>query len=211
MSVVKYLGILLDNNLKFDSQVKLICKKVGPNLNCFRFIRRNLSYQAAKLYMHAMIFSHLSYCITSWSQASPTTLKPIFSIYKQAIKIMDRKPMRWHHCRTVKKHNLFTFENFMDFSVLKLFFKCLNNQVSTLFSELATRRQSSHRAATRSSTSGDCLVPRHKTSLRQSALSVKGAKLWNSLPIHLKLETNKNAFNKGLKKWLKSKQQCLHE
>ncbi len=208
---VKYRGIILDKHLKFDSQVKYICNKVRPNLNCFRFIRRNLSYQAAKLYMHAMIFSHLSYCITSWSQASSNTMKPIASIYKQAIKIMDRKPMKWHHCRILKKHNLLTFENFMDFSILKFFLKCLNNHVSTLFSELAIRWQSSHRAITRASTSGDCRVPKCKTSFCQSALSVKGARLWNSLPTDLKLETNSNVFNKGLKHWLKSKQQCSHE
>ena len=29
---VKYLGIILDKSLKFDSQVKYICNKVRPNL-----------------------------------------------------------------------------------------------------------------------------------------------------------------------------------
>ena len=80
-----------------------------------------------------------------------------------------------------------------------------------MFSEMAIRRQSSHRATTRASTCGDCLIPLCKTSFCQSALSVKGAKLWNSLPTELKLETNSKAFNKGIKQWLKSNQQCTHE
>uniref|UniRef100_A0A8C6PUA8 Reverse transcriptase domain-containing protein n=1 Tax=Nothobranchius furzeri TaxID=105023 RepID=A0A8C6PUA8_NOTFU len=210
-SDVKYLGIILDKHLKFDSQVKHVCNKVKTNLNCFRFIRRNLSHQTAKLYMHALIFPHLSYCITSWSQASSTTLKPIVLIYKQAIKIMDQKPLKWHHCRILRKHNLLTFENFINFSTLRFFFNCLNDKLSKLFSTVAIRRRSSHRTITRASTCGDCLVPRCKTSFGQSALSVKGAKLWNSLPTDLKLETDSNVFNKELKKWLKSKQQCLHE
>ncbi len=95
---VMYLDIILDKNLKFDSQVKNICKKLKPNLNCFCIIRSDLSGQTAKLYMHGMIFSHLSYCTTSWSQTSSTTLKPIVSLYKQAIKVMNQKPVRWHHC-----------------------------------------------------------------------------------------------------------------
>ena len=118
---VKYRGIILDKNLKFDSQVKYICKKVRPNLNCLRFIRRNLSHQAAKLYMHAMIFCHLSYCITSRSHASLTTMKPIVSRYKQAIKLMDWKPMNWHHCRILRKLNFLTLENVMNFSTLIVF------------------------------------------------------------------------------------------
>lgn len=43
-------------------------------------------------------------------------------------------------------------------------------------------------AVAQASTCGDCLVPRCKTSVCQSALSVKGAKLWNSLPTKLKQE-----------------------
>ena len=209
MSEVKYLGIILDNNLKFDRQVKHVCKKVKPNLNCFRHIRRDLSCKTAQLYMHAMIFSHLSYSITTWSQASQTILKPITSIYKQAIKIMDQKPMRWHHCGIIRKHNLFTFDNFVTYSNINLVFKCLHNHVSPLFSRLVGRRQNSGRA-TRASTNGDCIVPKCKNSFGQSAFSVKGANLWNSLPTELKLESDGNVFNKGLKLWLKSNQLCSH-
>ena len=61
MGEVKYLGIILDKNLKFEKQVKHICKKVKPNLNCFRHIRRDLSAKTAQLYMHAMIFSYISH------------------------------------------------------------------------------------------------------------------------------------------------------
>ena len=60
MGEVKYLGIILDKNLQFE-QVKHICKKVKPNLNCFRHIRRDLSAKTAQLYMHAMIFSYISH------------------------------------------------------------------------------------------------------------------------------------------------------
>ena len=151
---VKYLGIIIDKHLKFDSQVKYICNKIKPNLNCFRFIRRNLSHQAAKLhiymytyiyiyiytytvyiyiYKHAMIFSHLSYCIPSWLQASTTTMKPIVSIYKQAIKIMEQKTIKWHHCRILRKHNLLTFENVIKLSILRLFEMFKQSCVNTFF------------------------------------------------------------------------------
>ena len=151
---VKYLGIILDKNVKFDKQVHHICKKVKPNLNCFRFIQRDLSCKAAQLYMHAMILSHLSYWITSWSQASQVTLKPIIAIYKQAINIMDQKPMRWHHCGILRKHNLLAFENFIIYCNIRLVFKCLHNCVSSLFSALIKRRCSSSPVNTQASHNG---------------------------------------------------------
>ena len=62
----KYLGITLDSQLKFDIHIKKLSKTVKTSLNCFRLIRSCLSFKAAHLYLHAMVLSHLSYCITSW-------------------------------------------------------------------------------------------------------------------------------------------------
>ena len=93
----KYLGITLDSQLKFDIHIKKLSKTVKTSLNCFRLIRSCLSFKAAHLYLHAMVLSHLSYCITSWSQATDSTIKPLFSLYKQALNILDQKPQKWHH------------------------------------------------------------------------------------------------------------------
>lgn len=59
----KFLGVILDPELKFDKHVKKLCKTVKTNLNCFRMIRHYIPLKAAQLFMHAMIFSHLSYCM----------------------------------------------------------------------------------------------------------------------------------------------------
>ena len=93
----KYLGVTLDSRLKFDIHIKKLSKTVKTSLNCFRLIRSCLSFKAAHLYLHAMVLSHLSYCITSWSQATDSTIKPLFSLYKQALNILDQKPQKWHH------------------------------------------------------------------------------------------------------------------
>ncbi len=57
-----------------------------------------MSTKAAKMFMHSMIFSHITYYLTLWSQASNTSLKPILSIYKQTLKVLDKKTIHYHHC-----------------------------------------------------------------------------------------------------------------
>ncbi len=59
MNEVKYLGIILDKNLTFDSQVKNICKKVNMHLNCFCINRRDLSCQTAKIHAYNYIFTFI--------------------------------------------------------------------------------------------------------------------------------------------------------
>lgn len=74
---VKYLGLILDSHLSFESHVKKITRTAKANMYSFRIIRDCLPFHAANIFMHAMIFSHLSYCITSWSQATATTIRPL--------------------------------------------------------------------------------------------------------------------------------------
>ncbi len=106
VSDFKYLGIILDSNLTFKKHVKKVANTVRYNLVNFRHIRPYLTTEAAKLFMDAMIFSNISYCFTSWSQANVTTLKPIETLYKQTLKILDQKPISYHHCNIIIKYNL---------------------------------------------------------------------------------------------------------
>ncbi len=102
--------------------------------------------------------------------SSQTTLKPIISLCNQTIKIMDRKTMRWHHCRILEKHNLFNFESFIIYCSLKLNFKCLYSLAPSLFDEFVTRQQDVSGVDARASVNGDCHVPIRKTSFGQTVL-----------------------------------------
>lgn len=80
----------------------VVSSDVKFNLNHFKSIRHQLSHSAAKLFVHTMIFPHLSYCITTWSQAGVTTLQPVHIIYKQILKVLDKKPRNHHYCNILK-------------------------------------------------------------------------------------------------------------
>ncbi len=117
VSDFKYLGIILDSNLTFKKHVKKVANTIRYNLANFRHIRPYLTTEAAKLFMDAMIFmdANISYCFTSWSQANVTTLKPIETLYKQTLKILDQKPISYHHCNIIIKYNLFNFDSFLHY------------------------------------------------------------------------------------------------
>ncbi len=172
----KYLGVILDSHLKCDMHVKRLCRTIRTNLNCFYMIRPYISLKAAKLYMHAMVFSHLSYCVTVWSQVSQLTIKPVRSLYKQTLKILDKKPNRWHHCNIVQKYDLLSFENVINLSLIKMVFKCVNNLAPEIICPLISK-QSSKGITTRGATNQICTVPKRKTKFAQSTFSVQGTLL----------------------------------
>ena len=80
-----------------------------------------LAEPAAKMFMHAMILSHMSYCVTCWGQAGETAIKLLESLYKQTLKTLDKK--HFHYCGVLEKYNLLSFENFRLFSNLCLVYK----------------------------------------------------------------------------------------
>uniref|UniRef100_A0A8C1L0A4 Reverse transcriptase domain-containing protein n=1 Tax=Cyprinus carpio TaxID=7962 RepID=A0A8C1L0A4_CYPCA len=205
----KFLGVILDPGLKFDKHVKKLCKTVKTNLNCFRMIRHYIPLKAAQLFMHAMIFSHLSYCVTVWSQASQSTVKPIISLYKQALKIMDQKQMKWHHCIILKKYNLLSYDSFIKLSFIKLIFKCVNNLAPAVLCQYVTKTNTNG-ITTRGSANGNCRVAQRKTTFGQSSFSVKGIHFWNVLPTEIKTLTNLKPFNEKVRHWLKLNQICDH-
>ncbi len=86
----------------------------------FRNIRHQLgtNVAASKLFMHTMILPHLSYCATSWSHTSIATLKPLYIIYKQAVKVVAKKPRSHHHCNIIQNYKLLTFDNFFYFLLM---------------------------------------------------------------------------------------------
>lgn len=91
VSQYKYLGVMIDSTLNFKAQVKKVCNRVKFSLSNFRFTRDYMSIEASLMYTHSMVLSHITYCLTTWSHASTTTLKPLESLYKQTLKILALK------------------------------------------------------------------------------------------------------------------------
>ncbi len=84
------------------------------------------------MYMNSMIISHITYCLTTWSQASITTLKPLESLYKQSLKTLDKKSVQFHHCSILKKYNLLSWDNLMKYVHICLLFKTMHSLSSPL-------------------------------------------------------------------------------
>ncbi len=149
---------------------------------------------------------HLTYCLTSWSQACKTTLKPIHSTYKQAMKVMDKKPLRHHHCSILEKHALLSWNNVIKFHYVNLVYKILHGLAPPPLTGFIN--QSSR--FTRLVTTGSLLVPLRKSTFGLSAFSARVPQYWNSVPPHIcNMETH-SAFKHTLKLWLLENQVCDH-
>ena len=185
-------------------------KTIKYNLANFRHIRSSLPMDVAKTFIHGLIFSHISYCITCWGQANESTIRPLKSQYKQALKILDKKPLHYHHCNILEKHNLLSFENFREFSNLCLVYKILHGLAPACLLEFVCHRPARSIRSSRISSIYDCRIPTYLTTFGQSSFSFNATTQWNSLSSDLKSCPSFRSFKTQLKHSLKNSQNCNH-
>ncbi|OOO00385.1 MAG: hypothetical protein ATN35_07545 [Epulopiscium sp. Nele67-Bin004] len=206
VSDFKYLRVVIDNNLTFKEHIKKVSKCIKFNLANFRHVRSCMSTTAALMYMHSMILSHITYCLTTWSQASSTALKPLFSLYKKTIKKLDKKSNDYHHCHILLKYKLLHLENLIKYAHLCLMYKIIHGLAPPVLNQFIKVASTSTRSAAR----GDCVVQFRKSAFSQSAFSIRAAHEWNSIPTDIRNLSNYASFKSFLKKWLISGQGCQH-
>ena len=209
VSEVKYLGITIDSNLTFKKHIKKVSQRIRFSLANFKYIRNTLTLKAAKLYMNAMIMSHITYCLTSWGQTNSSTLKPLEMLYKQTLKVLDQKPNSSHHCTILHKHKLLCWEDLIKYRNICLVFKILRGLAPPPLNTFITQRNNTGQI-TRSATRGDLTVPFRKSTFGQLSFSVKALQNWNSLPTHIKEIHTYCTFTSKLKIWLTHNQTCTH-
>uniref|UniRef100_A0A3P9IXE9 Reverse transcriptase domain-containing protein n=1 Tax=Oryzias latipes TaxID=8090 RepID=A0A3P9IXE9_ORYLA len=205
----KYLGIIFDSKLTFKDHVKKISNIVKFNLSNFKQIRSSLTTEAAKVYMHSLIFSHITYRLTTWSQTNESTLKPLKSLFKRTLKVLDKKPLRYHYCDILTKYGIMDFESYKMCMDACLIFKVLNGLAPPPLLDFLSKKINVG-IGTRALTRGDCNVQRRRTKFSQTVVSIRGTQLWNTLPQHIRNWENYPTFQTALKQWLKTNQSCRH-
>ncbi len=199
----------MDSCLGFKTHIKKVCKKVKFNLVNFRLIRNSLSKEAAKVYFHSMILSHITYCLTSWFNTHDIVLKPLELLYKQALKILDKKQFSFHHCHILNTYNLLSWENISKFKNVCLVYKIMPGSAPPPLADFIKFKSIENRV-TRGAAKGDCIIPYRKTLFGQAIFSFRASHLWNSIPQLIRECTSFKSFKHHFKKLLLNNQQCEH-
>ena len=170
VSTVKFLGVILDENLTFNDHVK-ISKSVG--------VMRRLHYQLpadvmVKLYYY-LVYSYLTYALLAWGRSGRSNAAEIECSHRRACKLL-----------TDYNHRILTFHSiYKYFTVLKAFNKYTLN-FHQYFKDKLSSHQPSHMYNTRHRTNSNFNTPLFNNSKNSKMLSVQVIPIWNSLPSSLK-------------------------
>ena len=127
----RYLGIIIDEKLKFKEQHEKLVSKLTEAVNALICVRNTLNYRAKIALYNAMFKSHLEYCALVYHDClDKKQMDKLVKLQKKAIRIVFRAPIGAHTGRLFKLADVVPVKNLYRVEALKFVFKCKNELYS---------------------------------------------------------------------------------
>ena len=92
---IKYLGVIVDENLRWQRHIDYICDRSRKILHVFKKLRYAVDAATLKSIYFALGQSILTYCIAIWGGTAKTTLIKLERAQRTTLKVMYNKPFRF--------------------------------------------------------------------------------------------------------------------
>ena len=100
----KYLGIIIDCNLKWENHIQYLCKKIRCLIHKFYQMREFLQQKLLIMFYKSLVEPLLRYGIIVWGGAYNVHLHPLKVIQNSIIKIIKKNPDSFHRtCYIMRK------------------------------------------------------------------------------------------------------------
>ena len=193
---VKLLGIIIDNELKFDDHITKICRKANSKLSALSRLARYLSMKQKKLLYMSFIEAQFKYCPLTWMFCSRSCNNKINKLHERALRLVyDDYESSFDVL--LNKNKSFSIHHQNIQKLLIEVFKSLNKpSPGNFFDSLLTskRRQDPLQ--------NDLFVPSLKTVTKgKDSAEHLGAVTWNSIPSHIRQQDSLKKLCDLIKKW----------
>ena len=194
---VKYLGVILDQKLSWDTHIGNVVKKMSKCMWAICKLRHYTNISTLKLTYYALAYPHMQYCISLFGGAAKTHLDPLVKLQKRLVRIMLREPFDSPSKPLFQKLGLLEFHSIYQLQLGKLMY--LHNKGLINLPLKLTPLENFHNYNTRAKANLNYTLPHAQTNISLRSFSFAGPKLWNNIPIQIKKSTK---FNSDYKKYL---------
>jgi hypothetical protein len=190
VNCMKYLGLLIDENLSWKSHVSKLKKELFLSLRKFYLLRHLCPVKVLCCIYHALVGSRISYGIACWGGAYASTLYPVITLQKRFVRIISGKDRFEHAWPLFVSLKIFPLRNLYVFKVLKMFFIRSSSYCIKRTCMYNLRRQDT------------IFVPKSNLTLYQNFYTCSAPRLFNKIKLEIgNFFTDRHFFSK-LKNWL---------
>ena len=175
VSSMKFLGVILDENLSWLTHINNIKSKIAKGIGIICKAKPFLSSSTLLTLYNSFIQPYLLYCIEGWGSTFATYMMPLWTLQKRAVRIIKSLSYRHETLSAFQELHILNVFQLHKYFILIFMFKLRKDMIPTIFKEFF--EHANHQYQTR----GNLLyrIPYCKTSFSQRSLRYVGAKLHN--------------------------------
>ena len=198
---IKYLGLLIDENLSWKTHIHSIANKISKTIGLIGRLRHIVPICTLLNIYQSLITPYLTYGLISWGNACKTFLDQILVLQKRALRLIYFAETNDHAIPFFVNAKILPLQSLYYKSVCSLMYDVNKNTAPDNILKLFSRISSVHTYNTRASTSEHFYTKESRLNVKRNAFSRVGVKIWNGIPQILK-ERPKKAFKRSLKAML---------
>ena len=198
-SKLKFLGITLDDKLKFKEHAMITQKKISRVIGTVRRIRNCIDDSILHRLYYSLVYPHLTYGIVAWGNSSIGCINGMSIIQKRFIKFFS-SPM------VENSYTFLSYRSIYKYFVCIKFFKCFYQELHPYFGNIIKSYIPGHNHPTRFSETEGINLPRFRLASSQTSFLYSAIITWNTLPLDLRKSASLDIFKKQLKLFFLEKQ-----
>jgi hypothetical protein len=197
---VKYLGVMIDNNLTWNEHISVLCKNLSYKISQLSRVKNIVTKDMMLTIYRSIIQPTIDYAITVWGHTTMENISKIQRLQNMAARIIldnfDYVNVRGINLvKQLKWMNI--TERIIYFEQL-LMFKCIHGMAPDYLSNEITMEIEIRNINTRSHDM-NVYIPFPNNEFSKKSLFYSAAKNWNDLPDEMKEITNIENFKQKLK------------
>ena len=189
----KFLGLVIDKNLKYDKHIQYISGKISKSIGILYRIRNSFPDLCLKLLYYSIIHPYLLYCLPIFGATYDVHLGPLKILQKRAVRIISGAGYLDHTETLFKSNKILKLQDLYKHSLACYVYK--NPEILDQFYR-------NHNYNTRGRNS--FLPPFERLRMTEQSVIHNAVGFWNQIPMSIKLSPSKNSFKFNLKEFLLS-------
>lgn len=196
VSYARYLGLIIDENLKWNQHTRSIISKITPYMFALKKIRYLISERTAWNIYFAYIHPHLAYMNSIWGSTTINHLHNLKVIQNKSIKIIKLLPSV-HPTSDLYNTKVLPISLLNKFEICCYIFKITKNLIKTNIQLVYI--SDIHSRNTRNNRNMNLYALKSRTQLAQNSILQRGIRLYNSLPYEIRQSRSISSFKYRVK------------
>lgn len=192
---IKYLGVFIDSNFKWDSHVNYIYDKLKKFIPLFYRVRNLIPHACLKNLYFAFVFPHISNCVELYVNTTNKILHRLTILNNKILRVLQFKDSYTSSNILYSNYNTLPIPALYNYKLVQFVHKWFYNKTSLpdYFQDFYILKKEFTGLDTRNP--NDLYLLRCKSAQYNNSFKFNSTRLWNSLPNDIKSIPKFNSFS----------------